>query len=104
MSLLKKLAGLYRRKFPDLKFTVRRPKLESDFGLTGFDKKKGRFIIEICSSYDEAIACFILCHELSHAISWHACQPPEEPHGQPFWDAYKKTYSIYEEFCDSHNG
>ena len=103
MSLLAKLANTYRKKFPELKFSVKRPKLDTSFELTGFSRKDGKFIIEICATHKDDIACFLLSHALAHAISWHSSQPPEDPHGQPFWDAYKVTYKIYEDFCDKTN-
>ncbi len=100
MNLLKKLANRYRKEFPQLKFSVRRVSLSKSFELTGFVYADGKFVIEICKSHKDDMACFLLAHALAHAISWHLCQPPEDPHGRPFWDAYERTYKIYEQFCD----
>lgn len=102
IDLLKRLAARYRRAYPQLKFSVKRVKLDMDFSLTGHRTEDGAFIIEIDKHERPTVACFILAHEIAHAISWHLC-PPEEPHAKPFWDAYERTYMIYEKFCDEVN-
>jgi hypothetical protein len=101
-DLLKKLAARYRKNYPYLKFSVRRKKLSTDLGLTGFRNDDGTFIIELDTSYCPAVACFILAHEIAHCLTFSLC-PGDKPHDKPFWEAYEKTYRIYEDFCDETN-
>lgn len=98
-DLVRRLSNQYRKAFPQLKFSVKRVPLSKNFELTGFTYADGKFVIEICKSHKDDMACFLLAHAIAHATSWHLC-PPEEPHAKPFWDAYQMTYKIYEEFCD----
>lgn len=101
-DLVRKLAARYRKHYPYLKFSIRRTKLAENLGLTGFRNDDGTFVIELDTSYCPAVACFIMAHEIAHCLSFNLC-PPDDPHAKPFWEAYQKTYEIYENFCDEVN-
>lgn len=96
-DLVKRLANRYRRNYPYLKFSIKRVALPHYFALTGL--KDGLFVIEIDKNCREDMACFIMAHEIAHCLTFHQC-PPEDPHADPFWEAYKPAYKIYEKFCD----
>jgi hypothetical protein len=100
MDLLKKLAARYRKEFPGLKFRVHRKPLSQNLGLTSLRFKDGVFFIEIDENASDQATW--LSHEVAHAISWHL-DPPDQPHGPAFWNAWQKTWAIYESFCDEVN-
>jgi hypothetical protein len=77
-----------------------RKRLKDAFAYTRFDQQQGIFIVEIDSSIPQAVACFILGHEIAHPVSWHL-DPPDRIHGPAFWKAYEETYDIYEKWVES---
>ena len=102
IDLLKRLAARYRKAYPQLKFSIKRVELQGHFALTSHRMDDGTFVIEIDKQERPPAACFILAHEMAHALSWHLC-PAGEDHAKPFWDAYQRAYEIYEKFCDEVN-
>ncbi len=100
INIVRRLAGRFRKEYPYLKFSIRRKNLPTDFSLTGLSD--GGFLIEIDRGVRDDVACFIMAHEIAHCLTYHQC-PIDKPHDGPFWDAYKRTYEVYEKFCDDVN-
>lgn len=94
-NIVARLANKIRRKYPHLKFRIRRARLSNAFATTHLVSETGTFIITIDKEVQPSLAAFLLVHEISHTISWHA---DAEEHGEGFWAAYKSAYRLYEDF------
>lgn len=92
------LARKYRKLYPGLKFRIVTSKtIQGAFATTHLRPEDGTFVITFPSYMDPHLKCFLLAHEVAHALSWHM---DEEEHGEGFWSAYRKTYDVYAKFCD----
>jgi hypothetical protein len=94
-NIVARLANKLRRRYPHLKFRIRRASLKDAFATTHLHAETGTYIITIDREIKADLAAFLLVHEISHGISWH-CDPEE--HGPAFWEAYKAAYAVYEEY------
>ena len=94
-NLVARFAHKLRKRYPHLKFRIRRATLKTAFATTHLVPETGTYIITIDREIKQDLATFLLAHEICHGISWHA--EPQE-HGPAFWAAYQAVYSIYEEF------
>jgi Zn-dependent peptidase ImmA (M78 family) len=97
-NIVAQLARMIRRKYPQLKFRIRRAVLSGAFATTHLIPESGMFIVTIGKEVKPDLAAFLLAHEISHAISWHA---DTDEHGDAFWAAYRRVYAIYEAFASS---
>jgi hypothetical protein len=95
-NLVARFANTIRKKYPHLKFRIKRAVLKDAFATTHLVPETGTYIITIDRDIKQDLATFLLAHEISHSISWHA--EPEE-HGPAFWAAYQIVYKLYEEFA-----
>lgn len=94
-NLVARFANKLRKRYPHLKFRIRRQRLSDAFATTHLQSETGTYIITIDQEIKQDLATFLLAHEISHTISWHA--EPQE-HGPAFWAAYQAVYALYEEF------
>lgn len=90
-----RLANKIRKKYPHLKFRIRRQRLRDAFATTHLHAETGTYIVTIDKDIKPDLAAFLLAHEVSHALSFLV---DEKEHGPAFWAAYEKVYEIYEEF------
>jgi hypothetical protein len=95
-NLVARFANKLRKRYPHLKFRIKRAVLKDAFATTHLVPETGTYIITIDRDIKQDLATFLLAHEISHSISWHA--EPEE-HGPAFWAAYQIVYKLYEEFA-----
>ena len=95
-NLVARLAARYRKRFPYLKFRVKRKRMPTMFGYC--QQTEDGFLVVLDSTLSQEYAIFVLPHEIAHAISFHA---DDIEHGDNFWTTYRKTYEVYEEFLDS---
>lgn len=94
-SIVSRLARRYRKEFPLLKFRIRRAKLEGAFATAHLDMACGTCVLTFPPDMDQPTVAFLMAHELAHCMAMHE----GVEHGPAFWDAYKRTYAIYEAFC-----
>ena len=97
-NLVARLANKIRKKYPHLKFRIRRQRLRDAFATTHLHAETGTYIVTIDKDIKPDLAAFLLAHECSHCAAWHM---DTEEHGESFWAAYRSMYAIYEEFLRS---
>ena len=96
-NLLSLLARRYRQLYPDLKFRITTGRLEDAFATTHLRESDGTYVITFPRETCPLLKCFLLAHEIAHAISWNM-DLPDDHHGPGFWEAYRRTYAVYAEF------
>jgi hypothetical protein len=94
-NLVARFANKIRKKYPHLKFRIRRQRLSDAFATTHLHAESGTYIITIDKEIKPDLAAFLLAHECAHCCAWHM---DTEEHGESFWTAYRSIYAIYEEF------
>jgi predicted metal-dependent hydrolase len=94
-NLVARLANKIRRKYPHLKFRIKRARLLDAFATTHLVAETGLYVITIDREVPQSLAAFLVAHEAAHAASWHM---ETEEHGPAFWSAYQSIYKLYEEF------
>ena len=95
INIVARLAARIRKQYPHLKFRIKRAKLVDAFATTHLHAETGTYIITIDKDIKPDLAAFLLVHEISHGIAWHA---DSIEHGPAFWAAYQAVYKIYEDF------
>ena len=95
-NIVSQLANRIRRRYPHLKFRIKRAVLSDAFATTHLHAATGTYIITIDKEIKPDLAAFLLAHEISHAISWHG---DSDEHGDAYWAAYRQVYAIYETFA-----
>ena len=97
-NIVARLANKIRKKYPYLKFRIRRAVLTDAFATAHLHAKTGTYIITIDKNIKADLAAFLLVHEAAHCLSFLV---DSEEHGPAFWSAYQGTYAIYEDFTSS---
>ena len=94
-NLVARFANKIRKKYPHLKFRIRRQRLTDAFATTHLEANSGTYIITIDREIKPDLAAFLLAHESAHALSYLV---DSMEHGPAYWAAYRDTYAVYEEF------
>jgi predicted metal-dependent hydrolase len=94
-NIVARLANKIRRKYPHLKFRIRRAVLKDAFATAHLHAETGTYIITIDRDIKADLAAFLLVHEAAHCLSFLV---DSAEHGPAFWAAYQGTYAIYEDF------
>jgi len=94
-NIVARLANKIRRKYPHLKFRIRRQRLLDAFATAHLQAHDGTYIITIDREIKPDLAAFLLVHECAHCASYNM---ETEEHGPSFWLAYRDMYAIYSEF------
>jgi predicted metal-dependent hydrolase len=94
-NIVARLANKLRRRYPHLKFRIRRAPLKDAFATTHLHAETGTYIITIDREIKADLAAFLLVHEAAHTLSYLV---DTEEHGPAFWAAYQGTYRLYEEY------
>jgi predicted metal-dependent hydrolase len=94
-NLVARFANKIRKKYPHLKFRIRRQRLSDAFATTHLEANSGTYIITIDREIKPDLAAFLLAHECAHGLSYLV---DSLEHGPAFWSAYADTYAIYEDF------
>jgi len=94
-NIVAQLSRRIRKHYPNLKYRIIRGRLADAFATTHLQAESGTYIITIDRDVKPDLAAFLLCHEISHAISWNF---DAVEHGDGFWSAYRQVYRLYEDF------
>lgn len=95
MHTYRTLVGMVRRRWPALRFTIRRVKCPKNIAGDCSKITSTHYRIRIDRSLSEQAALDTLVHEVAHALAWHEYEHGEE-HG-PFWGfCISQVYALYE--------
>jgi hypothetical protein len=96
-NLVARFANKLRKRYPHLKFRIKRAVLKDAFATTHLAADTGTYIITIDRDIKPDLATFLLAHEASHCLSFTV---DAETHGPHFWAAYAAVYKLYEDFVE----
>lgn len=94
-NLVARFANKLRKRYPHLKFRIRRQRLSDAFATAHLHSESGTYIITIDQEIKQDLATFLLAHEIAHCLTYLV---ESEEHGPAFWAAYQAVYALYEEF------